>query len=323
MSNNFVSVVIANWNGRDLLPECLTMLRNQTIQDFEIILVDNGSVDDSVKFVHSSFPEVRIINLDQNFGFSRANNIGIKDAAGKRIALLNNDTAVDSHWLEELNSALNQNPEVGFCASKMLNYWNPEIVDSAGDILTVAAAYNRGQFQLDQPKYNSPKYIFGASAGAAMYRMEMLENIGLFDESFVTNFEDVDLSFRAQLAGYKCLYVPTAIVYHKRGVTIDQVESTIDRYSLRNKKMLWLKNAPLSLFIKYLPRFFVPDIEYILKIFGFRRHGFKGPKLELLKYLIPTYIEMISLLPEVMRKRKKIQSEKVVSGEYIESIMHE
>ncbi len=234
------SIIIPNWNGKELLEECLTSLAKQTDQDFEIIVVDNGSSDHSVEFLATNFPQVRVIPLERNMGFAIACNTGIRQAKGDRIVLLNNDTSQDEHWLEELNTALDQHPEVGFCASKMLNYWKPSIIDTAGDNLGVARGFKRGHQQPDGPAYNKQEYIFAACAGAAIYRRQMLDQVGLFDESFGSNLEDMDLSFRAQLQGFKCLYVPTAAVYHKVGETKRKMGWS-GRLNFRNNKYFWIK----------------------------------------------------------------------------------
>jgi len=312
------SVIIANWNGRDLLSECLPSLEAQAMSDIDIIVVDNGSTDGSVEFLESSFTQVKVIALGQNCGFAKANNIGICQARGSRIALLNNDTVVDPQWLQELNRALDEHPEVGFCASKMLNYWEPGIIDDAGDVLGVAKAYKRGHGQPDGPAYSKPVYVFGACAGAAIYRREMLDEIGLFDEMFVTNLEDMDISFRAQLAGYKCMYVPTAIVYHRLRETKRRTGWT-RRLTYRNNKLMWLKNCPAALLIKYAPQVCCEEAKRWIRGLGVHRRGWSRPKLWELKTLLTVNAEILLLLPKIMGKRRKIQHMRVVSAEYIES----
>jgi GT2 family glycosyltransferase len=312
------SVIIANWNGRDLLAECLPSLQAQTIPAEEIILVDNGSTDDSIDFVQSSFPRAVVISLDQNYGFAKANNIGIRQAVGSRIALLNNDTVADQRWLQELNRALDEHPEVGFCASKMLNYWERGIIDAAGDVLGAARARKRGHGQPDGPEFSEPAHVFGACAGAAIYRRAMLDDIGLLDETFVSNLEDVDISFRAQLAGYQCLYVPTATVYHKLRVTKRRMGWT-DRLTYRNEKLMWLKNAPTELLIKYAPSVFCDEGKRWIHSLGIRRRALPHPNLEELKMLLTVNVEALLLLPETMRKRREIRRTRVVSTEYIEA----
>ena len=295
-------------------------LENQTITAEEIIVVDNGSNDDSVEFLKISFPSVKVVTLDKNYGFAKANNIGIRLASGSRIALLNNDTVVDSQWLEELNHALDNHPEVGFCASKMLMYRDPNIIDSAGDMLGIARAYKRGHRKQDGTEFNEPAFVFGACAGAALYRREMLADIGLFDETFVTNLEDVDLSFRAQLAGYKCIYVPTAVVYHKVGETKRRI-SWIDRLTHRNNRLMWLKNAPGLLLLKYATRVLTEEMQRLANGLGIGLSGLRRPDVKDLKMFLAADAELLRLLPEIRRKRREIQGKRVVSTAYIESFL--
>ncbi len=314
------SLIIVNWNGRDLLEDCLPSLENQTITAEEIIVVDNGSNDDSVEFLKISFPSVKVVTLDKNYGFAKANNIGIRLASGSRIALLNNDTVVDSQWLEELNHALDNHPEVGFCASKILMYWDRDVIDSAGDMLGIARAYKRGHRKQDGTEFNEPAFVFGACAGAALYRREMLADIGLFDETFVTNLEDVDLSFRAQLAGYKCIYVPTAVVYHKVGETKRRI-SWIDRLTHRNNRLMWLKNAPGLLLLKYATRVLTEEMQRLANGLGIGLSGLRRPDVKDLKMFLAADAELLRLLPEIRRKRREIQGKRVVSTAYIESFL--
>ena len=204
-----ISVIIPNFNGQRFLKTCLDSLRKQSYQDFEVIVVDNGSTDGSIKYIAENYPEVRIIPLIKNFGFSRAVNEGIKVSRGKYIALLNNDTEADPEWLKELYYALERNPELGFCASRMINYYHRDILDGAGDCFPRSCRpFKRA---IGNEGYNITKLVFGASAGAALYKKELFETVGYFDEDFFAYFEDVDLSLRAQLLGFKCLYVSTAI----------------------------------------------------------------------------------------------------------------
>jgi GT2 family glycosyltransferase len=305
------SVIIPNWNGLHLLSDCLTSLHNQSFSDFEVIVVDNGSTDGSPGFIKTYFPSVKLIRLDKNYGFAKANNIGFAESVGDRIAVLNNDTVVDENWLATFNQTLDTHPDVGFCASKILLLDQPTIIDSTGDVLTLFGAYNRGHNEVDQPKYNLQQYVFGACAAAAIYRRSMLEDIGFFDDIYVTSFEDVDLSFRAQLAGYKCLYVPNAIVYHKRRETIRKVQSHVQLLSYRNKRILWLKNAPTSMVIKFFPYFLLgefylnllkPFLRYPLKKNVRPQSRFKLNVTILVKMLIIGNLSLIYQLPEIFKK---------------------
>jgi GT2 family glycosyltransferase len=212
-------VVIVNWNGERFLEGCLRSVFAQVYTDFKVVFVDNGSTDGSVAFVRKNFPQVDIIALDKNYGFARANNIAIKKAlenGAEYIALLNNDTKVEKNWLGELAETMRAGMRVGICASKMLRMDNPGILDSTGHIFIDGIIYGRGGEEPDKGQYDRQLDVAGACAGACLYRKKMLETIGLFDESFGSYYEDVELSWRAHKAGWKAKYVPGAVVYHKR-----------------------------------------------------------------------------------------------------------
>jgi GT2 family glycosyltransferase len=314
------TVIVLNWNGRDLLEECLSSLAAQTDQDFETLVVDNGSTDGSVDFVRANFPKVRIMALPENYGFAKGNNIGMRAVRTERIALLNNDTRVDPAWLEKLNAAMDAHDDVGLCASKMLNYFHPDMIDTAGDELGVALAFKRGMGERDNGDYSTSCFVFGACAGAALYRKRLLDQVGLFDESFVTNYEDVDLSFRAQLAGYRCLYVPDAIVYHKVGETKRRSGWTRVQ-SHRNRILLWLANAPSDLIAKYASALILREATILLYAAGFRRRSLAKPDADGLRVLLRSYSLVLRGLPEAMRKRREVQSRRVVTSKYLESLM--
>ena len=250
----FVSVIVVNYNGRVYLDECMSSLSVQTYPTIEIIFVDNGSSDSSCEYVEKNFPSVKIIANNENLGFAKGNNIGIKAAKGELIATLNNDTKVTSRWVEELVDAINSDANVGMCASKMLFMKNVEFIDSTGICISRSGAcWDRGMFERDNGQYESIDEVFGPCAGAAMYRKSMLEEIGLFDEDFYAYMEDVDLAFRGRLRGWKCLYVPEAVVFHVHGGTAGYVSDYTIYYGNRN--IIWncVKNYPTRLLITSLP----------------------------------------------------------------------
>jgi len=252
--NPLVSVIIVNYNGMVYLDECLSSLLAQTHPAIEIIFVDNGSSDGSCEYIMKNFPSVKIITNNENLGFAKGNNIGIKVAKGQLIATLNNDTTVTSRWVEELVGAINSDANVGMCASKMLFMKNAELINSTGICISRSGAcWDRGMFEHDNGQYESIDEVFGPCAGAAMYRKSMLEDIGLFDEDFYAYMEDVDLAFRGRLRGWKCLYVPKAIVYHVHGGTAGYVSDYTVYYGNRN--IIWncVKNYPARLLITSLP----------------------------------------------------------------------
>ena len=305
-----VSIVIVNWNGIKFIRECLDGLRAQTRRDFSIIMVDNASQDGSLEFVQENFPEVKLLVQSENTGFSAANNIALKTVRTEYVALLNNDTVPHPEWLQSLVNALEKDPEAGFCASKMLFYDNPEVIDRAGDSYTTAAtALLRGRGESSE-KFSSQEYVFGACAGAALYRTKMLDEIGLFDEDFFLVYEDVDLSFRAQLRGYKCLYVPDAIVYHHAGSSIGDDTPVSVYYSHRNLEWVYIRNMPGSLVIKTL----LPHLIYVFAAFVF--FILKGRALDFIK----AKWHALKGLRRALAKRRQVQKNKTVNDDYIWSL---
>ncbi len=211
-----ISIIIPHLNGKQHLDDCLSSLRAQTYRDFEVLLVDNGSTDGSQEYVRANFPDVKLLELGQNQGFTGACNAGREAAKGEIIILLNNDTEADPNWLQEVSQAFAQRPEVGSVASKMLLFDQRDHFHTAGDFYGIdGIPGNRGVWQADVGQYDQVEYVFGACGGAAAYRRAMLEEIGFLDDDFYFSCEDVDLAFRANLAGWRTLYAPTAVVYHK------------------------------------------------------------------------------------------------------------
>ena len=215
-----VTVVIINWNGKAYLDRCLASVANQTYDNYNVILVDNGSTDGSAQFVKTNYPRVEVIALNRNYEFAGANNIGIKKAlsdGAEFIALLNNDTKADKEWLLELAKAIEQDDRIGICASKMLRMDDPRIIDSAGHVFKDDIPHDRGHGEVDNGQYDGQLGVLGGCAGASLYRKEMFEEIGLFDESYGIYYEDAELSWRSNRRGWKARFVPKSIVYHVRG----------------------------------------------------------------------------------------------------------
>jgi GT2 family glycosyltransferase len=247
MSNRPVaSIVIPHWNGRHHLDDCLTSLRHQTFTDFEVILVDNGSTDGSQEYVCAQFPEVKLIELGQNRGFTGACNTGYAASQGEFVILLNNDTEADRGWLTAVIHAFHTHAQVGMVASKMLLFDKRDHLHTAGDFYRLdGTPGNRGVWQKDVGQYDKEEIVFSACGGTAAYRRTMLAEIGFLDDDFYFSCEDVDLGWRANLAGWQVLYVPTAIVYHKLKATGGSVTGSY--YDGRNFLYLIWKNMPTSL----------------------------------------------------------------------------
>lgn len=237
-----VTVVIANWNGRSWLSHCLPTLAQQTFADFEVIVVDNGSNDDSIPWLATHWPTVRLIPLKRNVGFAAANNLGIRAARGQFIVTLNNDTLADPDWLAQMVTAVSA-PDIGMVAAKILVWHDPNKLDSTGiEIDAAGMAWNRGDGRPAHTPF--PAEVFGPNAAAALYRREMLAQIGLFDEDFFAYYEDVDLAWRARRAGWRCVYTAEAQIRHWHSATGGQ-NKPLKAYLLgRNRVWCLLKNYP-------------------------------------------------------------------------------
>lgn len=301
-----LSVVIPNWNGERFLRICLASLRNQSFKDFETLVVDNGSTDGSVKLVREDFPEVKVIGLGANLGFSAAVNVGIKTSASELVVLLNNDTEQDERWLESLVKTADECHEtIGFFASKLIDFHARSFLDGAGDALRLSGLpYRLGHGEHDHGQFDKASSVFGACAAAAMYRRSMLNEIGLFDEDFVSYCEDVDLSFRANLAGYYCVYVPDAVVFHMGSASTGGKRSETATYlGTRNSIWLLVKNLPLSNMPHILPLFVFGQFARLVS------SALSGSLIPYLKGLSGA----IGKLRHMVEKRRKIQSKKRVS----------
>ncbi|MBI5849122.1 MAG: glycosyltransferase family 2 protein [Nitrospirae bacterium] len=308
---NTVSLIIVNYNGLHLLPECLESLRLQTFRDFEIIIVDNASRDGSGKYIAANFPEVKRILLPLNIGFGGANNEGLKQAHGEFIALLNNDAEADRDWLRNLVDAMAKNPAVGICASKMLVH-GTQVIDSAGDgFSTNLKGFKRGEGQ-SADQYSQEEYVFGACAGAALYRKKMLDEIGFFDESFFLLHEDTDLNLRAQLAGWKVLYVPAARVFHKVRSSIGDMSDLAIYYSLRNSELVRLKNIPAGLFLRCSAAWIIGIIADFF---------FFAVRYRKLKLYVQAKADVLKSLRLIGGSRKKIMKLKKADVCYLHRIM--
>ena len=311
-----VNVIIPNLDGESLLPISLGSLRNQTFKQFDVTVVDNGSKDGSLDLLREQYPEAKVIRLDRNYGFASAVNRGVEASKGEFISLLNNDMELDSKWLEELHRALVDHPEVGGCGSKVLRYRERERINVLGIRLNRNGEVEIiGAGKVDQGQYEEMQYVFGVSAGASLYRKKMFEEIGLFDETFFASYEDVDLSFRAQLAGYKALYVPRAVAYHMVGETIKRRRYFPTYLNNRNKILFFWKNMPDEILKKYFSKIFWSKTSLFLKrIF---LNFYKVRTYYFLKGTVAAYFRF----PYLLKERKRIKGTRKVSLDYLESIM--
>lgn len=248
-----VSVIVVNWNGLHLLRPCLDALRAQTYTHIETVVVDNGSEDGSVGVLAAEYPDVRVVALAENAGFCGGNNRGIEAATGALVMLLNNDTEADPGCIAALVDAAARDPGAGSFACQMVRYHDRDRMDNAGIELTPIGRAVQIGAGAPRSAHGRERRIFGASGGAVLYRRTLLEATGGLDEAFFSHVEDVDLAWRAQLAGFACLYVPSAVVYHIGAASSQHVSEAVLYRIQRNTTWAFLKNMPGLLMPALLP----------------------------------------------------------------------
>lgn len=264
------TVIIPNYNGLSFLEPCMEALKNQTTKDFDVLVVDNGSTDNSVLWLKQQ--GIPAVFLPENIGFSGAVNTGIRAVQTPYVILLNNDTQAEPEYVENLLQAIEASPRIFSVSPKMIQMYHRELMDDAGDMYSVMGwAYQRGVGQ-EAGRYNRPCHIFSACAGAAIYRRRIFDEIGYFDELHFAYLEDLDVGYRAKIAGYYNRYCPQAVVYHVgSGTSGSKYNSFKVRLAARNSVYVNYKNMPpLQLFINSVPILAGIAVKY----FFFRRIGF-------------------------------------------------
>lgn len=307
------SIVIPNWNGSRFLPVCLESLRRQTYAPIEVIIVDNASSDGSQDLIKREYAWVKLIELPTNTGFTGACNAGMQAARGDIVSLLNNDTEVDTNWAAAVLDAFARHPEVGSVASKMLLFDKRDHLHTAGDYFTIdGRAGNRGVWQKDVGQYEREEIVFSACGGSSAYRRVMLDQIGLLDNDFFFSGEDVDLGWRVNLSGWRCLYTPAAIVYHHLSATGGGVTASF--YDGRNLIFILVKNLPAALWRKYGG--------LILRAQG-RQAGaairaWRGKEA---RAKLRGMFAGIAALPRMLKKRREVQAMRRISIEALETLL--
>lgn len=275
--------------------------------------MDNASTDESVTLVRRNYAEVRLVQLEKNLGLTGGVNRGIQVAQGEIIALLNNDTEVSPGWAEALVTALLDHPDAGIAASKMLLFHERDTLHAAGDAYGVdGIPINRGVWQKDKGQFNSEEYIWGGCGGAVAYQRAMLDDIGLLDEDLFMYCEDVDLNWRAQLAGYKCIFVPQAVVYHHLSATGGGEIASF--YTGRNTIWVLTKNYPAELLRRHWPSVLRAQIRIAWDALKARRGAAARARLQ-------GQLAGLLGLPRWLRKRRTIQTGRRVSPELIEQLL--
>jgi GT2 family glycosyltransferase len=316
--NSLISVVVLNWNGVKVLEKCLKSLMLQTFRPLETIVVDNASTDGSVDFIKNRYPDIKLIVNERNLGFGGGNNVGILSSEGRYIMMLNNDTRLDPKCIEELKGSLEKDRRYGACASKILLEYEDNLIDAAG-IVVCPDGLSIGRGRLEKGDlYDEEAEVFFASDCACLYRREMLEDIGLYDEDFFAYADETDMGWRAQLAGWKCIYNPKAIVHHFHSASSGTYSSFKAFLVERNRIWVALKNFPVSLLI--FGQFYT-FWRYVLQAYGaFTGKGAAGrftsdfSKIELVKVLVKIYLSIWKSIPLMIRKRRAIQRKKRISN---------
>lgn len=307
-----ISVIVLNYNGKRFLDECVASLQAQTFQDFELLLVDNASEDGSVAYLQERFADQAVLIFnDRNYGFAEGNNIAIRRAKGRFIAFLNNDTRVDPDWLQALAAAADDHPEAGMFACQIRSYADPGILDSIG-IALYRDGMSRGKGRQEPiENYLIEREVFAPSGCAALFRREVLDQIGLFDGDFFAYCEDTDLGMRARLAGWSCWYVPRARVYHHYSGTSGEVSPFKAYLVERNHLWLVVKLFPKRLILLSV---WYTLLRYCLQAYGVMTNkGASGafakqlPAYRLLFILLRAYWGTIVAMPTLLRKRQAVR----------------
>ncbi len=320
ITNPFISVVIANLNGEKYLRDCLDSLSAQTFRDFEVIVVDNGSTDGSLNLIKRHYPWVRTIPMKKNVGFAKANNIAFRSSVSEYVATLNNDTIADRGWLEALYETAEVDSAIGMVASKILLGRERSVLDSAGMLIYPdGMSRQAGRGVTDNGQFDKIEEIFFPSACAALYRRALLDDIGFFDEDFVSFCEDTDLGLRARLAGWKALLAPKAVVRHL-------YSQTAGKYS--RFKAYFIERNHIWVFIKDLPAIYAISFplytawRYIIQMYGLlsgrgsvARISETNSKGQLINIVIKAYLDALAGLPNMLRKRRLVWRSRRISLE--------
>jgi len=301
------SIVIVSWNGRQYLEPCLNAVAAQQGADAETIVVDNGSTDGTAEFLRERFPWVRVIALATNTGFAGGNNAGVRAARGRIVVLLNNDTVPEPGWLAALLRGREAGGPHALASSCIVYMHDPRVVDSAGDgLLRWGGAFKRHHGASVDAAAES-REVFGVCGAACAIPRSVFEELGGFDEDFFASHEDVDLSYRARLRGYRCLYVADAVVRHHGSATLGRISEFAVFHGQRNLEWMYFKNTPAGLLLRTLPGHAIYTAAAAVH---FARQGLLGVFLR-------AKWAALAGLPRLLRKRAEVQRTRRVGGDAI------
>jgi GT2 family glycosyltransferase len=306
MLETLVSVIIVNWNHRDCISDCLRAVHNQEYPYLEIIVVDNASTDGSVEWIRQNYPEVKVITYTENRGFARAFNDAARISHGDFILSLNPDVTIEPGFISAMTTALAGEETIGIAAPKLLQALDPTLLDSTGLFIDRSRrTYDRGQGNVDSGQFDAQNDVFGACGAAAMYKRSLLNELQMdgqyYDEDFFAYYEDADLAWRAQLMGWRCAYVPTAVGLHIRGYgdTLRKRRKKNHygpRFALRNRYLMILKNDEFTGFLSDLPFIILSELPRIFYLAILSPRSLLG------------MIDFIRVFPLTWKKRKTIQA---------------
>ncbi len=310
-----VSVIVVNYNGREFLEDCFRSLSNLDYLSYEVIMIDNASTDGSVEYVKELFPWVRVIGLNENKGFAEGSNFGATHAKGDLVAFLNNDVEVDGRWLLELVKVVLSDEKIASCGSKLLFYERRDVINHAGAMLDYSGGgYDRGFGELDSGKFNNIGITGCTSGGAMLVRKDVFCKLGGFDPDYFAYFEDVDFCLRAWEFGYKMMYVPSSIAYHKFGGSFGKKASNARiYYCQRNRLANVIKHFEAKTIIMATAISFAYDTYRILL---FIRHK----KYESANAIIRGSGTFLKDLSASIKKRSYIQKNRILSDSQIKQL---
>lgn len=315
MHNPLVTVIIVNWNGRHLLNDCLESLTKSTYKNLEILFVDNASTDDSVLYVKKNFKDVKIIQNERNLGYAEGHEKAFRQSKGALLLLLSTDTIIEKNVIEELVKAITSDKKIGAVMPKLIMYPQKYLIDSLGAFFLMNGdLYHFGREKDPRlSKYNKKMSILTVKGACTMFKKEVLEKTGMFDSDYFAYFEETDLSMRTWLAGYKIIYIPTASVYHKGGVTSAKMQRAyILFHSYKNRIYTYLKNLSIRYLLIVLPQIiFIYQMAFLFYLF---KMDF-GYALAIQRALLWNIVH----LKKILKKRKHVQTviRKVSDEEYL------
>ncbi len=297
-----VSFVIPHWNKKELIDRFVSCLLAQTYRDFEIIVIENGSTDGSVEVFRERYPQVRLIELEENCGFAPATNMGIEASRAEFVAFFSNDVYAEPDWLERMLEVMDANPDVAITGSRLLWADEPDLIYAAGDTYTVGGyPLNVGQnASADDPAYQQDRDVFCVCTAAALFRRRALDEVrqpwGYFDNRYFAHGEDTDLGFRIRLRGWRARYVASAVALHEGSHSSDPGSPAFIRRTQRNGMMTFVKDYPARILLRHWPKALAVFVAS-LYMTPHRRSALKGR------------LDAIRMLPELLRDRRRIQAD--------------